>query len=1192
MAGAEDLGFEPVDDLGFEPAPAPTPRPEPDLSSTKSLLQDGLAKAYGPKPPAEINTDIQGPAPAPTEAPAQDAAPAGEKSGAKAPEQPKQASTFLEALEAGWQGSFLGLGLRDKGADVILPEQAPMFYRIASNVSFLAGDAPAMLAGALAGAAAGGAAAGPPGAAVGSGAGAFALPAAMRKVLTEHYEKGDIQTFSDFWERSSAVFLETMKAGVVGAATVGVGGVVGKVLAPVASPLVKTTAQLSSEVATMVTVGAALEGHAPNAQDFVDAAVLVGGLRVAGKAPELSSKLRKIYSETGLKPDQVAKQAKLDPVLQQELLAVNRDMPEQYKALIDPQAQPKTLTPNEKVRAQIGEKVGAPKEKTTFNSLYKDYVDQFDPIKRREAERAKGATTPASEDSYKLTRMANDAGAKAKHFFEFGTLDYKTLEKTGKSLKEIVTPHIEEMPAFEEYLVAKRNIEIEGRGLKSGGDLAASSEVVKIGKAKFEKAAQEVVEFQNGVLKYARDAGLISSESMNSMVELGKSYIPFSRIIELEGGGTKAGKASSLKRLKGSDSKIQSPLLSILENTGSLLERAEKNRAMDAFVTAELNAKEGSLLEKVKTPQVAIEVKSQEIQRLLSEHGIDANPEGMTVFRSTFKDLAPDEIAVYRKGKREIYKTDPEIAESLKAMEGSPASQSVFMKLARGITTVKKIGISLTPDFQLRNFIRDFVTAKVNTKGGKFPIADVIFAMKDITGKTEAYANWLKSGGAGGAFLKFDEAYLSKDFFKVAKETGFTDRAFNIIKDPKGTLVAMGGLIENATRLAEHKRVSGKASSGNALFEGGFASREITVDFQRMGAKISALNQITAFLNVSVQGLDRTVRVMKENPGESALRAAAWITTPSVLLWWANKDDPRYRGLPQWERDIYWHIMTDDTIFRIPKPQELGLIFGSLPERVLENFFSDNPRAMKDFEDTMLERITPSLVPDAISPLLEQYFNKSFFSGGPLIPHKYEGMLPELQYTEYTSELSKALGKMILAVPGARRAGLGSPAVLDNYIQAWTGTLGKYAVQLADKVLTGSGLVDAPVKPAATLADIPIIKAFVTRWPQAKAQHIVDFQDRYREKEQVFSSIQELMKRGDMAKAQALFNEFGPDGIVRLKGINDVLANQNLLIQKIMRMDLPRDEKRQQIDGIYYGMIEISKQGNQLMDSLEKALAK
>jgi hypothetical protein len=76
---------------------------------------------------------------------------------------------------------------------------------------------------------------------------------------------------------------------------------------------------------------------------------------------------------------------------------------------------------------------------------------------------------------------------------------------------------------------------------------------------------------------------------------------------------------------------------------------------------------------------------------------------------------------------------------------------------------------------------------------------------------------------------------------------------------------------------------------------------------------------------------------------------AAGVTLPSVLLWMANHDDPRYKDIPTWQKDLFWIVMTDEHVYRIPKPFEIGVIFGSVPERMLDKFAADDPEAFKHF---------------------------------------------------------------------------------------------------------------------------------------------------------------------------------------------------------------------------------------------------
>lgn len=1213
---------------------------DPDMSGFKKTIEENLAKAQTPV------------------------------EGQKAP--PREAQTFEDAIEAGYQMSVAGLIKRGEVPDVVLPEHAPMYYRIASGVSGLVGDLPAMMAGSYVGGEAGtlaggavggvagtfvfpgvgtaaGAATGATvGATVGAGAGAFALPAAIRTHLMQQYEKGDVKDFNDFWERSAATFIEASKQAAVGAATAGVGAGVAKVAAPIASAGVKTTAKLSSEVATMTTLGAAIEGHAPQPEDFIDGAILVGGLHVSAKVP---SKLRTIYAKTGVKPEVLAEQAIKNPIIQQDLLAesppgavpesvlkengvkveteVSLEKPASETAQAPKEGEPGPIPERpeavQKILSQIGEK---PEGKTStgysFRKAYADIVDKLDPVNEAVKKlNIDPESLTADQNPYQLARTANDYKAKTKYVFEAGTLDYKTLARTGEGYKSIVDPFKKDKESFDAYLAAKRVPELEARGLKSGFDVEAAKETVALGKKQYEEASNRLVEFQNRILQYVKDSGRISEETYLAMRSANKAYVPFSRIIEPEAGG-KGGKSSSLKAFKGSEKKIQSPLLSILENTNSLLKLAESNRAGLELVKLAEKMPGQTILEKVSTPTKAIEVNTKEMEAFLKEHGIDADAEALTIFRKEQKyTLADNEFSVWRNGKREIWKSDfPGLAEAIKGLNGDVPSANIAMKIARGFTVVKKFSVAITPDFIIRNVFGDQLTAGALTKGRLKPFADILPAIGDLIKKNDNYYRWLKSGGAQGTFLEINENYLQKQIFELDKKTGFLGSTWNVIKKPVDYMQAAGALAENATRLAEFKRVTKGATEGAKVFEGGFASREVTLDFSRIGAKMSAFNAIMAFQNVGIQGLDRSVRAFKADPTGTAMKAVTYITVPSILLWWANKDDERVKAIPRWQRDLYWIIPTDKwepateeqaaslpdylvrkkngqfeinngAIFRVPKPRELGLVFGTIPERVLEKYIAEDPNAAKDFGATMEQLLVPTTVPDAVAPIREQWANKSLFTGNKIVAGPLEGVLPAYQYTEYTSESAKQLAKMIRVVPGTSegKTPLGSPVVVENYVRAWTGNLGAYALQAADVALAKSGVTPDPVKPKDTLADIPFVKAFVVRFPSSGAQPIQDFYNEYAKHEQYSNTITHLRKTGQYDELQKLIEDpVTQDNLVKLAGINEALKNQAQFARRIYKNpDFTADEQRQMLDGVYYGMIETAKAGNDLMREIEQS---
>lgn len=1220
----DDLGFvpeqqdDPSDDLGFQPEPKAVA--EPDMSSVKKMFAENLKK-------------------------------------------PKEAASFKDYLEAGFDMSVTGLVANGK-PDVVLPENASMAAQIASGIATVAGDLPAIIPGFFAGGVAGGAAgtavAGPGlgtgvGATLGAGAGSNALPAAIRKTLMDHYEKGDIKDFGDFWSRASSVFIETVKQGTIGAAAMGAGAVVSKVAAPIAGnavgSVVSKVAPPTAEIATMTTVGAAIEGEMPNAEDFTVAAGMVavihGLTRVAGGTKHVGGKLRQIYAETGIKPEQVVEDAKTNPIVQQELLIDDGKIPEAYRAeagvetidskppvdavsmadvLNEPAPEIRPDHPAVKtILENVQEAPKTPKERYSVDKAYTDFIDKLHPIGEAVKVLADNPKElSADQNPYQLSRMANDYKAKVKHAVERGTIDFKTLEINGKGLNEIVAPFKDNLREFEAFLISKRALDYEKRGLNAGFDLGAAKEVIKMGEKKYAKAAQELVEFQRRNLQYIKDAGMISEKSMNAMIKAGESYIPLKRIMEPEQFETKRTKGGALKKVKGveegRDIKTRSPLLSILENTESFMRLAEKNRAVESFVRMAEESGDTTVIEKVKQKSRPIEVTEAEITKFFEENGIDADAAAFNIFRPNTIKLADNEFEVIRDGKREVYKTTPELAEAFKRLDGDAASMNVLMKLARSVTTLKRIGITLTPEFITRNFLRDQMMTAATSKGNVIPFVDVVVAMGDLIKKNDTYYNWLKAGGAQGAFLELNDRYLMKDVFKLEKSTGMLDSTWNVIKNGKDAILAGAHIVELAPRLAEFKKVSKGATSGPDVFKGGFASREVTLDFQRIGAKMSAFNAITAFTNATLQGADKAARALRDDPAGVSMKAAAYITTPSILLWWANRDDERYKAIPRWEKDLYWHVITDDwqsaseddhaelmpehlkrvvggelqvnkgIVFRLPKPFEFGVLFGSLPERVLEKFATDNPRAFKGFGETIAHMLKPGISPDVLTPMIEQKFNESLFTGRPLIPFSLEKVAPEFQYNDYTSDTAKQLSKLSSFIAGPAQAA--PPLVIDNYVRQWGGAIGQYAVQLADKGLEKAGVVPGG-KPESALADIPAIKAFVTRYPGSGAQQITDFYDRKKQIDQKLDTIRMLSKEQGMEEELERYVESSSGEFVgRMSSTAKALSNSRKTIHAINKNpDITPKEKRQLIDIQYYHMIEAAKVAMEIADEMDKNLS-
>jgi hypothetical protein len=543
---------------------------------------------------------------------------------------------------------------------------------------------------------------------------------------------------------------------------------------------------------------------------------------------------------------------------------------------------------------------------------------------------------------------------------------------------------------------------------------------------------------------------------------------------------------------------------------------------------------------------------------------------------------------------------DPELVAAFRGLDQDSAN--LLTRVLAVPAKTLRAGATLSPDFMVRNIVRDFMTAFVNTGRGLFTPIDTAKGLVSVIRKDADFSDWLKGGGANSTMVALDRAYMQESLAKLNAETGLMDRSWNVVTSPLRGLRMVSELAENATRLGEFKRLKGE--SKEAIQAAAFGSREITLDFARIGASMRAANMITAFMNAQVQGLDRVGRAFVDRPFNTTAKVAGGITLPSVLLWWANHDDPRYKELPHWQKDLFWIVMTKDHIYRIPKPFELGVVFGSGVERILDRTIGENPEAFDKFSKSIIDIVSPSVVPTAMQPLLEQYANRSTMNDRTLIPADQEKHLPEYQYTPYTTELAKRIGQMVSAFPGMRATAVGpgapfgpvarattSPILLENYVRAWTGGLGMYALQAADAGLRKTGVLPDPVKPADTLADIPVVKAFAVRYPSATTQSIQDFYDQHETTKKFYDTWLAKAKEGDVEAMERIQAAGGPMMFVRLDAIKETLSQHSKLVRDINKNQTVKpEEKRQLIDSLYYNMIEIGKAGKKMVTDAEAAM--
>jgi hypothetical protein len=324
------------------------------------------------------------------------------------------------------------------------------------------------------------------------------------------------------------------------------------------------------------------------------------------------------------------------------------------------------------------------------------------------------------------------------------------------------------------------------------------------------------------------------------------------------------------------------------------------------------------------------------------------------------------------------------------------------------------------------------------------------------------------------------------------------------------------------------------------------------------------------------------------------------------VLWYINKDSETYKALPQWQKDLFWIIITNEgtekeIVWRIPKPFEIGWLFGTVPERMADWIYNKDKdyinTSSKEFNFDTILSLMPW--PDAVKPFMEDLTNENFFFDRPIVPSQMEKILPEYQYTEYTSETGKLIAKAFsrirehFGMTELIGPSLDSPAKVDNYLKAWTGGLGLYVIQTLDLAFTKAGIAKPIVKPWSdtwqkNLSEIWLIKALVVRHPSASASYIQKFWELYRPIKKKHDTYTYLMNQNQAAEAIKVFQTIDPELLYLIEMAGPIRELGDIIHMILKLDDIKPNEKRQLIDGFYFNMIDIAKQALKVKKEMKK----
>ena len=1034
----------------------------------------------------------------------------------------------------------------------------------------------------------------------------------IRETYLEMREKGQVANWNNFWEifRNEGI-KAGLKEGVQLTAAAKLGGLSNKFLP-----------QLIGRVAGFEGSGAIIERELPSKDQLIDSVILFGAFGLGERG---AKKIPNIIKKTNRDAVDLAADYKLDKSVKQDLASKNLEIPRAIKRTVEDITGKKIkldekflegLDFKDSVKLILSKtKFEKPKEKQNVkDTLTRLFIDRLHPILRmvRRVEDTKNTRGQLNvyEQFRILVGMTNRAGT----FIDRATQTVR-LENKGKSLKQVLEPLKldgnkklnekglkKQYAELNAYLISRRVLEYQKRGFEHGFDLQAAKDTISTLKNKYDPIAKEIDKYQRDLLEYARDLKLIDKQAFDAMVEANKSYIPFNRVMESVAGEKPSpygGVSNPFKRVKGGQQPVFDPIETIYSNTFKIVKLAERNNALIKFFDFVEKNKSSfpDINKKIETKQTKLERK--ELEKVLDDPSAinDVAIENFKVFRKSFVKPDGSSVTVYRNGKFEVWDVGKELADSLS--EFNPQEIGVIIRAIGTPARLLRAGATTSPDFVFSNIARDTVLAPVFSKSGFIPVwSSLEGALTMLLGKTgvskkakKIMQDWEKSGGMQSTLVSLDRVVRDKGAFEMLNGQQIRNKVFNPIEILR-TLSEIG---ENITRLGEFQKAYKKAGKeglkGREQIErAGFESRDITIDYAKMGAYMKGINAVSAFYNARVQGYVKIYDGLTQRPGRAIAAITAGIIMPSVYFWFANRDNEVYQRQPQWVKDNYWVVVVGDTPYRIPKPFDLGVVFGTGMEQFLDYWYGNEANAKNDlarftleFVGTQMRNLNP--LPTILVPPVEQATNYSIFRDRPLVPDYMDRqLLGPYQFNPYTTETSKLLSRTLAAIIGDHNAP--SPIVIDNYIRGWTGGLGNYFMMGLDKALIETGIIDDPIRPTDSLTKIPGLRAFNLRDPSMQSEFITDFYEEYNKYKKYKPTIEKLKKDGDFKEAAKLAKrkKLVDENIAVLERYKTIIDQHNEYVRKAFNMkDADPDQKQQIIDDMVFMMIKMAKEALKIL---------
>lgn len=635
-------------------------------------------------------------------------------------------------------------------------------------------------------------------------------------------------------------------------------------------------------------------------------------------------------------------------------------------------------------------------------------------------------------------------------------IELQRMVRDGEELTDEATERLAELKAKDKPIAGMpRSKEATQQAIDELKDRIAPSTFKKI-----EEFQEDIVKYADDMLQYKVDAGVVSEAEAKKLRDTYKNYIPSFTNKEFSG---------AVDEIKNTDVTIDRGLKAA---HGAGLDDELVDLYSQMVQVTRSTVKHCEMNELIRTLGDAQGVKYADIDKSLSPDEILEN----SIFIN--KQAGSGKKAFFFKdGKRYEVPLTEDMYMGLREMTGEEKAILLNNPVNRLMMRPMRIFKGLITDwnvlFGVRNGVRDLATALTYTKDVKGFIKAYPKAIRAIAKKDDYYKAYIAAGG---------------EFSTLAKQNGF-DQALKALEDGKMSPLRwaneINGVIEMMPRMQEFISTIDKAGvspnmAGRKVIDKAMRNaNDVTLNFGRSGIVGKAFNTgAVPYLNPSIQGLDKLIRVFVEAKNEKNMRGiislgmkmSTFAIAPSVFNEYMLRNDEDYQQLNTRDKDNNYFIplgpvkgllgadgSPDDKgkFIKIPKARELVVAAEPFQYFFRHAQFGDSGGWQQMFKTAIdnVGVINP-LTDNFFSPVVRMATNKTWY-GGDIETSQDLDLPVQDRYDETTSLIGIKLGQTEIA-----KSLKLSPKKIDNLIDSYFGMIGDYLLPQFTEASKGNPFIN------------------------------------------------------------------------------------------------------------------------------------